>query len=77
MGSSKPIYSYWVQQRSLGFSYVGSATANYYPALFVDMAQVNSPFSSDVEDNFFVNLSYAVQKKNLINKTFATRLSNR
>lgn len=72
-----PLYSYWVQQRSLGFSYVGSAQANYYPALFVDMAQVNSPFASEVEDNFFVNMSYSVQKKNLINKTFATRLSNR
>lgn len=72
-----PLYSYWVQQRSLGFSYVGAAGANYYPALFVDMAQVNSPFASEVEDNFFVNMSYAIQKKNLINKTFATRLSNR
>lgn len=77
LGSPKPLYSYWVQQRSLGFSYVGSASANYYPALFVDMAQVNSPFASNVEDNFFVNMSYSVQKKNLINKTFATRLSNR
>ena len=76
-GTPRPLYSYWVQQRSLGFSFVGSAAANYYPALFVDMAQVNSPFKSDVEDNFFVDLSYAVQKKNLINKTFATRLSNR
>lgn len=76
-GSPKTLYSYWVQQRSLGFSYVGSAAANYYPALFVDMAQVNSPFASNVEDNFFVNMSYSVQKKNLINKTFATRLSNR
>lgn len=77
LNSPKPLYSYWVQQRSLGFSYVGSAEVNYYPALFVDMAQVNSPFASCVEDNFFVNISYAVQKKNLINKTFATRLSNR
>lgn len=76
-GNQVPLYSYWVQQRSLGFSYVGSAAANYYPALFVDMAQVNSPFASKVEDNFIVNMSYAVQKKNLINKTFATRLSNR
>lgn len=77
LGTPKPLYSYWVQQRSLGFSYVGSAAANYYPALFVDMAQVNSPFASNAEDNFFVNMSYSVQKKNLINKTFATRLSNR
>jgi hypothetical protein len=75
--TSIPLYSYWVQQRSLGFSYVGSAGANYYPALFVDMAQVNSPFVSNTEDNFFVNISYAVQKKILVNKTFATRLSNR
>ena len=77
LGAPKSLYSYWVQQRSLGFSYVGSAAANYYPALFVDMAQVNSPFASNAEDNFFINMSYSVQKKNLINKTFATRLSNR
>lgn len=77
LGTPKSLYSYWVQQRSLGFSYLGSAAANYYPALFVDMAQVNSPFASNVEDNFFINMSYSVQKKNLINKTFATRLSNR
>lgn len=76
-GLSFPLYSYWVQQRSLDFSYVGSASANYYPALFVDMSHVNSSFASNLEDNFFVNMSYAVQKKNLINKTFATRLSNR
>lgn len=77
LGTPKALYSYWVQQRSLGFSYVGSASANYYPALFVDIAQVNSPFASNAEDNFFVNMSYSVQKKNLVNKTFATRLSNR
>lgn len=77
LGTPRALYSYWVQQRSLGFSYVGSSAANYYPALFVDMAQVNSPFASDAEDNFFVNMSYSVQKKNLVNKTFATRLSNR
>lgn len=47
------------------------------PTLFVDMATVNSPFASKTEDNFFVNLSYSVQKKNLVNKTFATRLSDR
>lgn len=78
--SSKPLYSYWVQQRDpsvysknsiSGYSY------SYMPSLFVDMSQVNSMFASNVEDNFFVNLSYAVRKKNLVNKTFATRLSNR
>lgn len=71
-----PLYSYWVQQRSLSLFNPTSGQA-YYPALFVDMTQVNSPFASKVEDNFFVNISYSVQKKSLVNKTFATRLSNR
>ena len=74
--SSLPLYSYWVQQRSLDV-FGGGSSKSYYPILFVDMSQVNSPFVSNVEDNFFVNMSYAVQKKNLVNKTFATRLSNR
>lgn len=70
------LYNYWVQQRSFNTT---SRTGSFltYPYLFVDMSQVNSPFISKVEDNFFVNLSYSVRKKNLINKTFATRLSNR
>lgn len=75
---SLPLYSYWVQQRS--FEAFGLSAGNprpYYPMLFVDMSQVNSPFASYGEDNFFVNMSYSVQKKSLINKTFATRLSNR
>jgi len=70
--TSVPLYSYWVQQRVLSASY-----NKYYSLLFVDIGQVNSPFASDREDNFFINLSYSVQKKNLVNKTFATRLSNR
>lgn len=73
-----PLYSYWVQQRSLDlFSLSAGNPRAYYPALFVDMSQVNSPFASRAEDNFFVNMSYAIQKKNLVNKSFATRLSNR
>jgi len=78
-GSGFPLYSYWVQQRAvLTSSNAGSLPEYYYyPVLFTDLSQVNSPFSSNVEDNFFVNISYAVQKKNLVNKTFATRLSNR
>jgi len=78
-GSGTPLYSYWVQQRTvLTSSGSGSLPEPfYYPILFTDLLQVNSPFSSNVEDNFFVNMSYSVQKKNLINKTFATRLSNR
>lgn len=73
---SKPLYSYWAQQRSFDFGIFSDASV-YYPALFVDMTQVNSPFISNIEDNFFVNMSYSVRKKNLVNKTFATRLSNR
>ena len=72
----RPLYSYWVQQRSA--SVLGTSTAlRIYPLLFVDMSTVNSPFASAIEDNFFVNLSYSVRKKNLVNKTFATRLANR
>jgi len=78
-GTGHPLYSYWVQQRTVyTHSGMGSLPVSYYyPLLFVDMSQVNSPFASNIEDNFFVNLSYAVQKKSLVNKTFATRLSNR
>lgn len=75
---SRPLYSYWVQQRALSVFGLSSGNSRpYYPVLFVDMTQVNSPFGSNAEDNLFVNISYAVQKKNLVNKTFATRLSNR
>lgn len=74
-----PLYAYWVQQRSVQLSDApgGSPESHYYPVLFTDMKQVNSPFASKVEDNFFVNISYSIQKKSLVNKTFATRLSNR
>lgn len=76
---SLPLYSYWVQQRYSSALLNGTALPSNFVAslLFVDMPQVNSPFASNVEDNFFVNMSYSVRKKNLVNKTFATRLSNR
>lgn len=83
LGSFQPesfgstIYGYWVQQRSLSTYLSLPSSSDAYSLLFVDMATVNSPFASNVGDNFFVNLSYSVQKKNLVNKTFATRLSNR
>lgn len=74
----RPLYSYWVQQRDPQLlSLTSGNDRDYYAFLFTDISQVNSPFTSNVEDNFFVNMSYAVQKKNLVNKTFATRLSNR
>lgn len=69
----------WVQSRSIisvpdaSFEHAFSEI----PTLFVDLSTVNSPFSSNTQDNFFVNLSYSVQKKNLVNKSFATRLANR
>lgn len=74
-----PLYSYWVLQRAIVTrTPTGSLPASaYYPALFTDISTVNNPFASNLEDNFFVNMSYAVRKKNLVNKTFATRLSNR
>lgn len=74
-----PLYSYWVQQRYSSALLDGTALPSSFAAslLFVDMTQVNSPFNSNVEDNFFVNMSYSVRKKSLVNKTFATRLSNR
>ena len=77
IGGTAPLYSYWVQQRLFNLAKNADGATMYYTMLFVDMATVNSPFFSNREDNFFVNLSYNVVKKNLINKTFATRLSNR
>lgn len=69
----------WVQSRSI--IAIPNATIEHafsaVPTLFVDLSTVNSPFQSTIQDNFFVNLSYSVQKKNLVNKSFATRLANR
>ena len=76
-GELIPLYSYWVQQRYFNTAANADSALMYYTMLFVDMNTVNSPFASDVEDNFFVNMSYSVVKKNLVNKSFATRLSNR
>ena len=74
--SVTPLYTRWVQQRRYTKDIFTSPT-RISPFLFVDMAQANESFASNVEDNFFVNMSYSVRKKNLVNKTFATRLSNR
>lgn len=78
-GGTTPLYAYWVLQRAIvTSSSSGSIPASsYYPSLFVDLSTVNNPFYSNREDNFFVNMSYSIRKKNLVNKTFATRLSNR
>lgn len=75
--SDTPLYAYWVQQRYFNVATSAKDATQYYKSLFVDISTVNSPFFSNKEDNFFVNMSYFVQKKNLVNKTFATRLSNR
>lgn len=69
----------WVQSRSI--IAIPDSVIRYafsqIPTLFVDLSTVNNPFASNIQDNFFVNLSYSVQKKNLVNKSFATRLANR
>lgn len=69
----------WVQSRSIIAIPDTSFDRPFdkIPTLFVDLSTVNSPFQSATQDNFFVNLSYSVQKKNLVNKSFATRLANR
>jgi hypothetical protein len=69
----------WIQTRSIVAKPEGTITSAFseIPTLFTDIATVNTPFASNVEDNFFVNLAYSVQKKNLVNKSFATRLANR
>lgn len=72
-----PLYAYWVQQRHFDVANNADDATQYYKSLFVDISTVNSPFASNIEDNFFVNIAYSVRKKNLVNKTFATRLSNR
>lgn len=83
LNSTYPVLKHWIQSRS-GLTMWGSLSVlnsvtdpNRVPTLFVDLSTVNNPFASDKEDNFFVNLSYSVRKKSLVNKTFATRLSDR
>lgn len=76
-GHETPLYAYWVQQRQSFINASSTLAFRYARTMFVDLASVNSPFYSNREDNFFVNMSYSVFKKNLVNKTFATRLSNR
>lgn len=69
----------WVQTRGI-ISVPKNAISKAFseiPTLFTDISTVNNPFASDSQDNFFINLSYSVQKKNLVNKSFATRLANR
>jgi hypothetical protein len=79
LSNYKSVLGKWVQSRSI--ISVPDATIEHafseIPTLFVDLSTVNNPFSSSVQDNFFINLSYSVQKKNLVNKSFATRLANR
>lgn len=69
----------WIQTRSVSSLAPVNKNGVYsnYATLFTDISTVNTPFAADTQDNFFVNLSYSVQKKNLVNKSFATRLSNR
>lgn len=76
--ATSPMQSYWVQQRDFYQIGLSSNPNEISPSmLFTNLATVNNPFASDMEDNFFVNMSYKVVVKNLVNKSFATRLSSR
>lgn len=76
--ASVPLQSYWVQQRDFYTIGLSSTPKEISPSmLFTNLNTVNNPFASDMEDNFFVNMSYKVVVKNLVNKSFATRLSSR
>ena len=76
--ASVPLQSYWVQQRDFYMIGLSSNPNEISPSmLFTNMNTVNNPFVSDMEDNFFVNMSYKVVVRNLVNKSFATRLSSR
>ncbi|UPW42008.1 major capsid protein [Dipodfec virus RodF1_38] len=70
------IYSSWVMQRNA--DYATPWTSNMIPDfMFVNLADVNKPFASDKEDNFFLNIYYRVTRKSLVSKNFATQLSSR
>ena len=76
--ASVPLQSYWVQQRDFYLIGLSSDPNEVSPSmLFTNLSTVNNSFVSDMEDNFFVNMSYKVVVKNLVNKSFATRLSSR
>lgn len=76
--ASVPLQSFWVQQRDFYLLGLSSNLNEISPSmLFTNLNTVNNPFASDMEDNFFVNMSYKVVVKNLVNKSFATRLSSR
>ena len=76
--ATSPLQSYWVQQRDFYLMGLSSNPNEISPSmLFTNLNTVNNPFASDMEDNFFVNMSYKVVVKNLVNKSFATRLSSR
>lgn len=76
--ATTPLQSYWVQQRDFYLIGLSSNPNEVSPSmLFTNLNTVNNPFASDMEDNFFVNMSYKVVVKNLVNKSFATRLSSR
>lgn len=76
--ATTPLQSYWVQQRDFYLIGLSSNPYEISPSmLFTNLNTVNNPFASDMEDNFFVNMSYKVVVKNLVNKSFATRLSSR
>lgn len=76
--TATPLLSRWVQQRDFFMIGQSSSPTHISPSLlFTNLNTVNLPFASDLQDNFFINMSYKVVVKNLVNKSFATRLSSR
>lgn len=71
--------SSWLQQRNFtsiaaDSDYADSIQSKY---LFVDMSSVNQPFGSNIEDNLYCSFGYKETVKNLVNKSFATKLALR
>lgn len=77
------IYNSWVMQRSApsGSASEAEDLSNIQSfrnlSYFVELSTVNRPFTSDSEDNFFVNMYYRITRKTLVSKNFATRLATR
>lgn len=77
------VYQQWVMQRyvsSAAFtsSPTGEVGASASPLFrYVDIAKVNAPFASNIEDNFHIALAYDVDLRTRVSKTFVTRLNTR
>lgn len=75
------IYTSWVMQRNaydVPYESIVPGQKNFMDSLrFVSLSDVNRPFASNSEDNFFVNVYYRVTRKSLVSKNFVTKLATR